>query len=172
MAGFNEVKEVTSKASIETQRTSKAFEITKKEVNEPRHIPTYNEQLEGKRHPVTGVTFEKRVFRLNGEIVEGVFPKFDSKFDTFLPWPLWKASDTDQFKFCTNMLKNKIERDPEFAKQFSPRQREQIKNGEPRISGLTWHHNERPGRMQLVNADIHIRTNHTGGNTLWGGGIR
>lgn len=172
MAVFSEVKEVKPKVSPETQRGSRAFENTNKEVNEPRHIKTYNENLEGKRHPETGVPFVKRVFKLDGERVEGVFPKFDSKFDTYMPKNMWKAGDIEQFKYCTERLKQRIERDPEFAKQFTPRQIEQIKNGEPRISGLTWHHNEIPGRMQLVNADTHNRTNHTGGRSLWGGGIR
>lgn len=172
MAAFSEIKEVKPKTSSEIQRSSKAFENNNKEVKEARHIKTYNEQLEGKRHPETGVPFVKRVFKLDGEKVEGVFPKFESKFDTYIPKSMWKASDIEQFKYCTERLKQRIERDPEFAKQFTPRQREQIKNGEPRISGLTWHHNEIPGRMQLVNADTHIRTNHTGGRSLWGGGIR
>ena len=173
MTAFTEVKEVKPKASPENQRGSKAFENAKnKEVKEPRHISTINEHLEGKKHPETGVPFVKRVIILNWEKVEGVFPKFDSKFDTYMPPNMWKASDLDQFKYCTERLKNRIARDPEFAKQFTPRQLEQIKNGEPRISGLTWHHNETPGKMQLVNADIHIRTNHTGGRSLWGGGVR
>ena len=172
MAVFSEVKEVKTKPSSEIQSVSKAFENTKKDINEPRHIKTINENLAGKNHPETGVPFVKKVFRLDGEKVEGVFPKFESKFDTCLPKDMWKASDTDQFKYCTEMLKRRIERDPEFAKQFTPRQLEQIKNGEPRISGLTWHHNEIPGKMQLVNGNIHDKTAHTGGRSLWGGGIR
>ena len=47
---------------------------------------------------------------------------------------------------------------------------EQIKNGEPRISGLTWHHNEIPGKMQLVDATEHSTCRHTGGRSIWGGG--
>lgn len=52
----------------------------------------------------------------------------------------------------------------------TPRQLEQIKNGEPRISGLTWHHNEVLGEMQLVNAEEHGICRHTGGRSIWGGG--
>ena len=110
------------------------------------------------------------MFRLDGELVEGVFPVFNSVFDTHLPKKLQKASDTEQFKFCTEKLKERIERDPEFAKQFTTRQLEQIKAGAPRISGLTWHHNEVPGKMQLVNSVDHEKCKHTGGRSIWGGG--
>ena len=83
---------------------------------------------------------------------------------------LRSASDTEQFKYCTEKLKQRIERDPEFAKKFTPRQLEQIKAGEPRISGLTWHHNEVPGKMQLVSSVDHEKCSHTGGCSIWGGG--
>ena len=170
MNPFSEVKDIKPKDNQELNNKTKGFENTTSDVKEPRHIKTINEDLKGKKHPETGVPYEKHVFRLNGELVEGVFPKFESKFDTYLPKELRTASDNEQFKYCTEKLKQRIERDPEFAKQFTPRQLEQIKNGEPRISGLSWHHNEIPGKMQLVNSDVHSKTGHTGGRNLWGGG--
>ena len=133
-----------------------------------RHIPTIDEGMEGKT--VNGVKFAKRVFTLNGEKVEGVFPVFKSEFECKLPENMYTASDNEQMKYCTKKLAEKIERDPEFAKKFTPRQLEQIRNGEPRISGLTWHHNEVPGKMQLVNAEDHSAARHTGGRSIWGGG--
>lgn len=134
----------------------------------PRHISTINEGMEGKS--VNGVKFKKRIFTLDGEKVEGVFPVFNSKFDVKLPENLYKASDEEQMKYCTKKLAERIERDPELAKQFTPRQLEQIRNGEPRISGLTWHHSEIPGKMQLVDAKDHSAARHTGGRSIWGGG--
>lgn len=143
---------------------------TTSEVKTPRRISTINEGLDGQTYPGTNVEYRRRVFTLNGEKVEGVFPRFESKFDTTLPKDLLSASDTKQFEYCTKKLAERIESDPEFAAQFTPRQIEQIKNGEPRISGLTWHHNELPGKMQLVNADVHNTCRHTGGRSIWGGG--
>ncbi|MCM1234534.1 MAG: HNH endonuclease [Roseburia sp.] len=140
------------------------------EIKTPRQISTINEGLEGQTYPGTNVEYRRRTFMLDGEDVEGVFPRFESKFDTTLPKDLLSASDTVQFKYCTQKLAERIESAPEFAAQFTPRQIEQIKNGEPRISGLTWHHNELPGRMQLVNADVHNTCRHTGGRSIWGGG--
>lgn len=134
----------------------------------PRHIPTINEGMVGMS--VNGVKFARRIFVLDGEKVEGVFPVFDSKFDCKLPKDLYTASDNEQMKYCTKKLAERIERDPKFAKRFTSRQLEQIKNGEPRISGLTWHHNEIPGKMQLVDANEHNAARHTGGRSIWGGG--
>ena len=167
---FSEVKEVKPKVNQDLGKKSQGFETTKKDVNEPRHIKTINENLEGKTCPGTDVYYRKHVFRVNGEKVEGVFPVFESKYNTFLPRNLREAPDTAQFKYCTEKLKQRIEMGPEFADNFTPRQIEQIKAGEPRISGLTWHHNEVPGKMQLVNAADHATCRHTGGRSIWGGG--
>lgn len=167
--GLKEVVEM-AKSSNEVKNKTKAFENNNKEVNSPRHLSTIREDLEGQRYPGTNVEYRRRVFNLNGEKVEGVFPVFHSKFDVCLPNDLRTASDDDQFKYCTQRLARRVESDPEFAKQFTSRQLEQIKNGEPRISGLTWHHNEIPGRMQLVDANEHSTCRHIGGRSLWGGG--
>lgn len=153
-----------------TNEVSNKLTNTTREVKTPRHISTINEGLEGQTYPGTNVEYRRHTFTVNGEKVEGVFPRFESKFDTTLPKNLLNASDTEQFKYCTQKIARRIETDPDFAAQFTPRQIEQIKNGEPRISGLTWHHNEVPGRMQLVNADVHNTCRHTGGRSIWGGG--
>lgn len=146
----------------------KAFQNSNVDGVKPRHIPTINEGMAGKE--VNGVKFARRVFTLNGERVEGVFPVFKSEFNCRLPESMYTASDTEQMKYCTKKLAEKIERGPEFAKKFTSRQLEQIKNGEPRISGLTWHHSEIPGKMQLVNTVDHSAARHTGGRSIWGGG--
>lgn len=143
-----------------------------KEFTTPRHLSTINEDLEGQTYPGTNIRYKRHTFILNGEKVEGVFPRFESKFDTTLPKNLLNASDTEQFKYCTQRLAKQIENNPLLALKFTPRQIEQIKNGEPRISGLTWHHNEVPGKMQLVNADVHSTCRHTGGRSIWGGGSK
>ena len=138
------------------------------EGTKPRHIDTKNEGMAGQW--VNGVKFARRVFSLDGEKVEGVFPVFKAEFTCNLPENLYTASDSQQMRYCTKKLAARIEHDPEFASKFSAKQLEQIKNGEPRISGLTWHHNEIPGKMQLVNAAEHNAARHTGGRSIWGGG--
>ena len=166
-----EIKETRTKVPQIPEKT-KAFENASSEVKAPRHLETINEKLEGQRHPETGVKFEKHEFTLNGERVEGVFPKFDSIFDTKLPKDMYKMSREIQAKYCTQQLKEEIARNPELAKEFSPRQLKQIENCESKISNLTWHHNEIPGKMQLVDSKIHTDTRHTGGYSLWGAGAK
>ena len=69
MNPFNEVKEVKSKGNQELGNKSKGFENTQKDVSEPRHLKTINEELEGKTYPGTDVQYKRHVFRLNGEKV-------------------------------------------------------------------------------------------------------
>lgn len=159
-----EIRRAEQAAKFEKTFQSMSFA----EGTKPRHIPTINEGMVGKT--VNGVKFARRIFDLNGERVEGVFPVFRSKFNVCLPEDLYKASDNVQMRHCTEALANRIKFDPEFAKNFTSRQLEQIRNGAPRISGLTWHHSELPGRMQLVDANEHSAASHTGGRSIWGGG--
>jgi hypothetical protein len=166
---INEVQEVPERSGEVSDKT-KAFENEKVEEKSLKHITTINEGLVRQKYPGTEVIYRNHKVMIDGERVEGVFPKFDSKFDTMLPTELRTASDTEQFKYCTGKLAKRVENDPDFASQFTPRQLEQIKNEEPRISGLTWHHNEVPGKMQLVDAEIHNTCRHTGGRSIWGGG--
>lgn len=167
--GAHEIKEV-SQAENPAGKTIKCFETSQNDVKSVRHIDTINEGYEGKKYPGTNVEYRRHRFKYDGKTYEGVFPKFSAKYETKLPKELYKASDAEQFKYCTEKLRQRIEQDPQLKSQFTERQLEQIKNGEPRISGLTWHHNEVPGKMQLVDAKEHSTCRHTGGRSIWGGG--
>ena len=135
-----------------------------------RTINTRNEGLEGQNHPETGVPYERKVVKTDtGEEVEGVFPQFESKMDVQLPEELEQASDNKQFAECNKQLKEKCDNDPEFRKQFTDDQSDDINNGQT-PEGYTWHHSEEKGKMQLVKYDIHMKTGHTGGRSIWGGG--
>ncbi len=164
-----EVKEIAESPARDVDKIP-AFENAQREVSTPRDLHTTRSDLEGQTYPGTDVEYRRRVLIVDGECVEGVFPQFDSKFETVLPESLRLASDDIQFRYCTQQLSNRLISEPEFADRFTPRQLEQIKNGEPRISGLTWHHAEVPGKMQLVNAAEHAVCRHTGGRSVWGGG--
>ena len=168
---FNEVKETPRLQDSTEVSPYKAFETEKTaiEKNSIEKIATRCENLAGKPHPDTGVMYVKNPIVYDGKLYE-VFPKFESKFDTRLPKELYQCSDAKQFSYCTKELAKAIEKKPDLAEQFTDRQLEYIKEGRPYISGLTWHHNEVPGKMQLISSDIHSRTPHTGGRSVWGGG--
>lgn len=170
MNPFTEVKEIGSTEVSEAGRNIQAFENEKKQEVSVRHIPTINENLEGSGYPDMNVEYKRHTFWNEGEKMEGVFPVFESRFDTVLPRDMRTASDTEQFRYCTKRLGQAIERDPGLAEGFTERQLAQIRDGAPRISGLTWHHNEVPGKMQLVDAQTHAVCRHTGGRSVWGGG--
>ncbi|MCJ8221416.1 T7SS effector LXG polymorphic toxin [Bacillus paralicheniformis] len=114
--------------------------------------------LKNKKHPITGVPYDKNgfpIFKHVGEV------KIDKKF--------YKSSDAVQFRQATLLLKEKLEKNPELKKVFTDRQLQQISKGK-KPEGYTWHHHQKDGIMQLVDSDIHGKTGHTGGRNIWGGG--
>ncbi len=140
----------------------------------PRYIININESLENDRHPITGVQFERRIVELpSGEKIEGVFAKFDSKFDAQIKEDLYLKSDKAQFKECNRQLFEEIEKSDKLKSQFSKEQIEQIKEGISDGSapdGYVWHHDAEAGKIQLVDSETHAKTGHTGGRVIWGGG--
>lgn len=132
------------------------------------NIKTINDGKEGQEGE-NGVKYERKTIVVNGVEVEGVFPVFDSAFDTQLPENLLEATDAKQTEYCNKELKDAVENDPELAKRFTPEQVEQIKNGDT-PDGYTWHHNEEAGKMQLVKTEDHQANRHTGGKAIWDGG--
>ncbi|MCT3758860.1 HNH endonuclease [Elizabethkingia anophelis] len=140
--------------------------------NQDGSLKTRNQSLKDQTHPKTGVPFKENTIVVDGKNVKGVFPVFDAKYKTILPDDLLKASDPKQFKSCTKKLAEDIEKNPILGKRFTEQQLKDIKAGNPRPEGLTWHHNEKKGVMELVDQEIHAKTGHTGGNNIWGGDIR
>jgi hypothetical protein len=133
-------------------------------------VPTRNQDLEGKKHPETGVPFVVKVVENSeGELVEVVVPEFNSVFDAQLPEKLFEATDNEQFTECNRQLKEAVQKDTELAAQFTDEQLQQIMNGDT-PDGYTWHHDAEKGKMQLVDAKTHAQTGHTGGKVIWGGG--
>lgn len=172
--GKNEIPNYLNEAKLKEGGYDPDKKVEKKDTGNDEKISyeihTRNESLEGDRHPITGVPFERKTVEdSDGNEVTGVFPEFDSDFDAQLPEDLYEASDKEQFAECNKQLKEAVEKDPELAKRFTPEQLEQIKNGDT-PDGYTWHHNEEKGKMQLIDSDIHAKTGHTGGKTIWGGG--
>ncbi|MBU5465785.1 HNH endonuclease [Virgibacillus sp. MSJ-26] len=121
-----------------------------------------NKSLAGGTH-VKGVDYDVLGFP--------IFKGDDVKFSYKLNKELFIASDTKQFKNSTKALKDAINKGEIPAKLFTPKQLKEINLELPRITDLTWHHHQVPGKMQLVVSDTHS-VNHLGGNKLWGGGIR
>lgn len=132
------------------------------------HYRTDRCDLEGKISE-NGVPYERRTIEINGVKIEGVFPKFESTFDTELAPDNYKSKA--YAKECNGKLKEEIENNSELKSKFTPEQINDIEKGRT-PSGYVWHHNEEPGKMQLVKREEHDRAiggaAHTGGSSLWG----
>ena len=132
------------------------------------HYKTKCSDLDGKTYK-NGVPFRSRIIEINGRKVEGVFPEFKSAFDTYLT----KENFTKKTyaKECNAHLKESIAKDPKLRSKFTKEQLKEIKEGKA-PSGYVWHHNEEPGKMQLVKEEDHNiavgGAPHTGGSSLWG----
>lgn len=137
-----------------------------------RYMECRNQGLEGFRHPETGVEFVRKIVG-DGELIEGVFPKFKSIFNAKLSPELLKENNVKQFKEANWQLLESIDHNPSLRRKFTMEQMEQIKDGckDGRApDGFVWHHNEETGILQLVDQEIHAITGHTGGRSIWGGG--
>lgn len=132
------------------------------------HYRTDRCDLEGKTAE-NGVCYERKRIEINGVQIEGVFPVFDSVFDMQLPEDKYKSNT--YAKECNAKLKEEIHKNPELREKFTKEQLDDIENGRT-PEGYVWHHNEEPGKMQLVKREDHDRSiggaAHTGGNILWG----
>ncbi|NRG30197.1 HNH endonuclease [Bacillus circulans] len=134
------------------------------------HIETRNDDLAGEHHPVTGVEFESKVVRLpSGEVIEGVFPEFESEYTATLPESMYLESDDTHFSYANEQVADAINQNPELGNELTDLQIEQIFANET-PEGYTWHHSEEPGKLELIDKEIHAETGHTGGRELWGGG--
>ncbi|MEJ8561543.1 DUF637 domain-containing protein [Yoonia sp. GPGPB17] len=100
------------------------------------------------------------------------FPVFDdvALFDTrFTAADYRTLSSTAQMRAATQSLNAQIVLDQGLSNRFTSEQLSAIRAGNARIPGLTWHHHEDTGRMQLVAADIHGEIRHIGGDAMWDG---
>ena len=86
-----------------------------------------------------------------------------------MPEKAWLLSRDSHNRTLNNRLLNQIENNNKIREKFTAEQIEDLKNGKT-PQGLTWHHTEKEGVMQLVDFEIHNKTNHTGGYDLWGKG--
>jgi hypothetical protein len=117
-----------------------------------------NVGLAGARHP-SGIVFDQRGF-----------PIFDdlASFDTRLPGPTTAVRSRPlHFQEAARALSDAIRRGEVPASRFTAEQLRAIHGYQKKIPGLTWHHHQQPGRMQLIPTPTHQAVGHTGGFALW-----
>ena len=114
--------------------------------------------LAGKHHPVSGVMFD-----LNG------FPIFDAKYTMELQPEDYMKSRATHFSKASKALYDDIMKDNNLRSKFTETEIELFKHGKV-PNKYTWHHHQETGVLQLVDREVHRKTGHTGGFTIWGSG--
>ena len=168
--GVNIVNAIDN-AKDTVKSTIAAKEISKYVAKGYTLVETRNQKLLGKIHADSGVEYGlSRMEYLDGQKLIGTFPKFESFATIQLPEHLYKSSSPTQQSYCLAELKKQIQKPwSSLRKNFTEEQLQNIMDGiQP--TGLTWHHNEQEGVMQLVDSIKHDQAKHTGGMKLWGRG--
>ena len=118
-----------------------------------------NVKLAGTRHPLAGIVFNERGFPIFDDV---------AKVDLKIEMKIAMIQDRRlHFKEATKKLSSLIDEGFVDVNVFSKEQLQAIKNFNSEIPGLTWHHHEDLGRMQLVPRKIHRQVGHIGGFNLW-----
>jgi filamentous hemagglutinin len=93
-----------------------------------------------------------------------------AKFDTRMDIGKYKSlSYTGQMREASRDLAGAIERGEVSARAFTETQLRYIRAGKAQIPGLTWHHHQDTGRLQLLLSETHDGARHVGGGALGGG---
>ena len=84
----------------------------------------------------------------------------------------WLKDRQPQFKILNKELAERIDEDKKLKnalidKGYSNKDFKNLENGKD-LPGMTWHHHQEHGRMQLVESDVHDVARHIGGDAIWG----
>lgn len=113
--------------------------------------------MAGKTHPKTKVRFDEKGF-----------PKFKVYYTVKLRKKYFRETREKHFYLANRELKKHIDSSVRIKTKFSRKQIKQINQGDT-PSGYTWHHHQDAGILQLVDSEIHEKTGHHGGYSIWGG---
>lgn len=95
------------------------------------------------------------------------FPKFKVYYTVKLKKKYFCESRLRHFYMANKILYNDLHYDSELREMFTKSQIDELSEGNtPR--GYTWHHHQDAGKLQLVNEEIHAKTYHYGGYSIWG----
>lgn len=166
----------------------------------PAVKPTIHIRLNASKAAVDRTKFQvpivNKVFKFQGVNVTGAFPDFSrySAFSTKLRAEQYFLKDKEQFKLAKRELQRAYKTNPKAIEKklyevngnsiyshavygnvsgqnLVKLQLSDIQSpNKSRVMGLTWHHKESYGVMELVNTHVHDKIRHTGGRSIWGGG--
>ncbi|MFV0384992.1 HNH endonuclease [Paracoccus sp. (in: a-proteobacteria)] len=157
------------------RRPDGSLEVTKAngttgKINEPR---TDIDSTKTVTHADGSATYTKTTGETLTYDADG-FPVFDSKADIFLDAQhIGTGSKSAHFKASNEALREELTKDPGLKEKMglTDQQYDWLMEGSAKSSsppGLTWHHHQDTGKMQLVDKDIHADFGHLGGMSIWG----
>lgn len=114
-----------------------------------------NGHLAGKYHPVTKIIFNYQGF----PIFAGPKFKISAKY--------WKSNNTTIWNQIKGNVKDELKTNADFKKQFTQKEISDINKG-IKPANFRIHHHQNTGEIQLVHKNLHEKTGHTGGKTIWG----
>lgn len=110
-----------------------------------------------KKHPKTGVKFDSKGF-----------PIFKPYYTVKLKRKYFHEARDRHFYMANKILCQDVKSSHRVKAKFSKKQIAEILSVET-PSGYTWHHHQDAGILQLVDEEIHAKTRHDGGYSIWGG---
>lgn len=108
-------------------------------------------------HPKTKVRFDS-----NG------FPKFKSYYTVKLRRKDFRKTREQHFYIANKILYKNICSNSWLRAKFSKKEIKEFSQGRT-PNKYTWHHHQDAGILQLVEYEIHSKTSHVGGYSIWGG---
>ena len=153
----NDTRELTEKERLDLKDTlgwsdEKIDKKCRIDENGVIHYKTDCQDLEGKTS-ANGILYKRRILDYKGIKIEGVFPKFDSKFDLKLQENDYQSSSSKQFAECNRKLKDAVEKEPELKDKFTKEELRDIDNGDTDISEFTVTKFRADGVDESVNND-------------------
>ena len=107
-------------------------------------------------HPKTKVRFDSKGF-----------PKFKSYYTVKLERKDFRKSRDQHFYIANKMLYKNICSNSRIRAKFSKKEIKDFSKGRT-PEKYTWHHHQDAGVLQLVEYEIHSKTSHIGGYSIWG----
>lgn len=120
-----------------------------------------NVGLAGTRHLNTGIVFDVRGFPIFDDVA-----KADLLIDSA---QVIGRNYSGQMRAATRNLRGMINSGQISSSSFTASQLRAIQGGRAQIPGLTWHHHQNIGRMQLIPRKVHSKVGHIGGFEMWYG---
>lgn len=111
----------------------------------------------GKRNPKTKVRFNEKGF-----------PIFKAYYTVKLRRKYFRETREKHFYMANKILYKHTLSNCRIRNKFTKAEIKILSQGET-PKRYTWHHNEQAGVLQLVEHDIHSKTPHIGGYSIWGG---